>query len=285
MVDRVFGRIEGIAEGTLFASRKDLAKVDIHKPLQAGISGSAEEGADSIVVSGGYEDDEDLGDVIIYTGEGGRDQSTGKQIKHQELKGRNLALSKNSITGLPVRVVRRAENGYRYDGLFNVENYRFKIGKSGYRVYQYRLVKSQPAASDLTTGTASSGKTLAVGTGEPGSKASWTVRIIRDTAVSKKLKEMYGFKCQVCNANLVTPIGPYAEAAHIKPLGKPHNGPDTPDNVLCLCPNHHVLFDTRAFTIQNDLSFLGMEGKLSVHPNHMINQSHLEYHRSQYSKE
>lgn len=285
MADRIFGEIDGITAGTPFSSRADIAKADIHRSLQAGISGSAGEGSDSIVVSGGYEDDEDLGDVIIYTGEGGRDPSTGKQIKNQELKGRNLALSKNSITGLPVRVVRRVKNGYRYDGLFNVEDYWSKIGKSGYKVYQFRLVKSQPAASDITVGAVSSGKLLPAGTGEPGSKASWTVRIIRDTAVGKKLKELYGFKCQACNTNLVTPVGPYAEAAHIKPLGKPHNGPDTPDNVLCLCPNHHVLFDSKAFTIQNDFSLLGMEGKLFVHPDHMISQTHLEYHRSQYSKE
>ena len=40
------------------------------------------------------------------------------------------------------------------------------------------------------------------------------------------------------------------EAAHIRPLGAPHNGPDTLDNTLCLCPNHHVPFDhsgTRLF--------------------------------------
>jgi putative restriction endonuclease len=34
----------------------------------------------SIVLSGGYVDDEDLGDMIIYTGEGGRDAATGRQI-------------------------------------------------------------------------------------------------------------------------------------------------------------------------------------------------------------
>ncbi len=38
----------------------------------AGISGSESEGADSIVLSGGYEDDEDLGDEIVYAGHGGR---------------------------------------------------------------------------------------------------------------------------------------------------------------------------------------------------------------------
>jgi putative restriction endonuclease len=32
----------------------------------AGISGAEREGADSIVVSGGYEDDEDCGNTIIW---------------------------------------------------------------------------------------------------------------------------------------------------------------------------------------------------------------------------
>jgi SAD/SRA domain len=58
--------------------RVDLARSGVHPPRMKGISGSQNEGADSIVVSGGYEDDHDLGDVIIYTGEGGRDPNTGK---------------------------------------------------------------------------------------------------------------------------------------------------------------------------------------------------------------
>ena len=54
-------------------------------PPMAGISGTATEGADSIVVSGGYEDDEDHGDEIIYTGAGGNDPRTKKQIADQTL--------------------------------------------------------------------------------------------------------------------------------------------------------------------------------------------------------
>jgi predicted restriction endonuclease len=41
-------------------------------------------------------------------------------------------------------------------------------------------------------------------------------------------------------------IGPgrfYCEAAHIKPLGKPHDGPDKTGNMIVLCPNHHLQFD------------------------------------------
>lgn len=47
--------------------------------------------------------------------------------------------------------------------------------------------------------------------------------------------------------------GPYAEAAHIRPLGSPHDGPDDLTNLLCLCPNDHVLLDKGAITISDEL--------------------------------
>ena len=54
------------------------------------------------------------------------------------------------------------------------------------------------------------------------------------------------------------------------PLGRPHNGPDTFDNLLCLCPNHHFLFDVGAFGIGDDLSLIGMNGALAVNPKHQL---------------
>jgi E3 ubiquitin-protein ligase UHRF1 len=57
------------------------------------------EGAYSIVVSGGYEDDDDKGDEFIYTGAGGRDLSGNKraaeQSKDQTLTRDNAALALN----------------------------------------------------------------------------------------------------------------------------------------------------------------------------------------------
>ena len=108
--------------------REALAAAGVHRPLQAGISGSTAEGADSIVVSGGYEDDRDYGDEITYTDHGGNDRQTGRQIANQTLTRNNLALARNKAEGLPVRVVRGAHvgspyapaTGYRYDGLFFV---------------------------------------------------------------------------------------------------------------------------------------------------------------------
>ncbi|MDA2988318.1 MAG: hypothetical protein O2815_04485, partial [Actinomycetota bacterium] len=62
---RTFGPIAGVRVGETFGDRKALSRSGIHRPLQAGISGNAADGADSIVVSGGYVDDQDFGDRII----------------------------------------------------------------------------------------------------------------------------------------------------------------------------------------------------------------------------
>jgi putative restriction endonuclease len=122
MATRVFGDIPGVAVGTIFPDRTALAEAGVHRPLQAGISGSGLDGAESIVVSGGHEDDEDHGDEVVYTGHGGKDQKTSKQIHDQELTVGNLALARSQLEGLPVRVIRGAEldspfappQGYRY---------------------------------------------------------------------------------------------------------------------------------------------------------------------------
>ena len=107
MAQRVFGQIEKISIGTLWSTRIEVAKSGVHKPTMNGISGTEKEGADSIVVSGGYEDDEDFGNEIIYTGTGGYDVASGKQIADQSFENtNNAALIKSQLEGLPVRVVR-----------------------------------------------------------------------------------------------------------------------------------------------------------------------------------
>ncbi|WP_209280411.1 YDG/SRA domain-containing protein [Neolewinella marina] len=139
MSDRIFGEIPGIAEGQTFANRIELSLSLVHRPRQAGISGSQLEGADCIVLSGGYEDDVDYENVIVYTGHGGRDISSGKQVTDQDMIRGNLALALSCQRGLPVRVIRGYTNlsshapqeGYRYDGLFRVEEYWKEKGRSG----------------------------------------------------------------------------------------------------------------------------------------------------------
>ncbi len=284
MTDRIFGEIQSIPVGTAFQTRKEAAAAGVHKPLQAGISGSKDDGADSIVISGGYEDDSDSGDVIIYTGEGGQNEN-GRQIANQELTRGNLALAKSEIDGFPVRVIRGAdkknpfapESGYRYDGLYQVESHWHDVGKSGFLVYRFRLVKLD---SELPPNKLSKDLIpLPLGSDAPKRTLVNSARIIRDSKLGRELKRLYSHKCQVCSIEISTNAGPYAEAAHIKPVGKPHNGPDRPENLLCLCPNHHLMLDKGVFMIEDDLSLIGIEGRLLKHPEHEISIDHIRYHR------
>ena len=282
MADRVFGSIPDIEVGSWFANRAELAETGVHRPRQAGISGSGSEGADSIVVSGGYEDDRDMGDVIIYTGHGGNDPASGLQIADQKFEVGNLALDKSRIEGLPVRVVRGSggdpkfspSEGYRYDGLYYVADTWRETGKSGFTIFRYRLERDDltkppwatPASTDQTEGPSKRQKTV-------------VQRIIRSTQKARRVKELHGYRCQVCGIRLETPAGLYAEGAHIRPLGFPHDGPDVEGNILCLCPNHHVLFDQGAFSVAENGELVGTEGSLRVAESHQPSGKFLEYHR------
>lgn len=286
---RVFGHLPGIAVGSCYASYAELYSAGVHIQTQAGISGSSTEGADSIVVSGGYEDDKDFGDEIIYTGQGGRDKN-GQHIKDQQLERGNLALLINEIEGLPVRVIRGADrknkfspsSGYRYDGLYRVESHWHEKGKAGFVVWRYRLMKIDTDYMPPVKLDTSPSRPLDGGNTNPIRKTLSVQRIVRDTKQAKKLKLHYEHTCQVCGMQITTAAGLYAEAAHIRPLGEPHNGPDTPDNIICLCPNHHVMFDLGTFSIADNLTLVGIKGRLVVRDGHKIDACHLRYHRDHY---
>lgn len=95
------------------------------------------------------------------------------------------------------------------------------------------------------------------------------------------VKEMYNYECQICGNTVPTPAGRYAEGAHIRPLGKPHDGDDTSDNLICLCPNHHAMLDKGSFSITDDLKIIGsLGGNLILHQQHILNKSNLKYHRT-----
>ncbi|KAF8416476.1 PUA-like domain-containing protein, partial [Boletus edulis BED1] len=112
----------------------------VHRAVMAGICGNHRDGAYSIVLSGSY-GNKDKGDVIIYTGAGGRKRWTdayppkylrvGPQIFDQSWDDPpNRALIVSSLTTNPIRVIRSWKcpseyapvKGYRYDGLYTVTN-------------------------------------------------------------------------------------------------------------------------------------------------------------------
>ncbi|MFE5240731.1 MULTISPECIES: HNH endonuclease [unclassified Streptomyces] len=112
-----------------------------------------------------------------------------------------------------------------------------------------------------------------------------TQRIVRSTAVADYVKRLHAYTCQVCGTRIATPGGAYAEAAHIQALGQPHSGPDVAANVLCLCPNHHVLFDFGMLSISDDLMVTdhasgARNQRLREVPEHRIGREYLTYHRN-----
>lgn len=109
--------------------------------------------------------------------------------------------------------------------------------------------------------------------GSPKRKDIVTSRVIRDTALSNEVKRLNYFQCQLCELSIELPNGAlYVEAHHIKPLGKPHNGPDETENLICVCPNHHAMLDYGAIKLNLD--------NLKVH-GHQIAQKYVDYHNEE----
>jgi len=279
----VFGSIEGVDEGHVFTGRREMMTNSFHRNWAAGIDGNKNEGVSAIVLSGGYEDDEDLGDEIIYTGAGG---NVGKKQVEDQLweNTQNAGLIKSMTEGLPIRVIRGYKHksefspsgGYIYSGLYSVVDAWEEIGKSGFKICRFRLIYAGQNSSRK------SGEEIELNyiTKEKRRKETTVLRIIRDTKIARDIKKLYEYRCQVCDIVLEIKGTRYAEGAHIKPLGRPHNGEDNPNNLLCLCPNHHLLFDRGSFSISDSYNLIGnINGKLKIHEKHQLNKENLKYHR------
>ena len=275
-----FGEIEGYPEGSLFHSRSEIKKAGLHKYTVHGISEINGVGCECVVLNGGYIDDIDNGDEILYTGEGGRKKNENFQSFDQPFTKGNLHLSKNKFTQDPIRVIRgyklkdsiyKPKNArYRYDGLYYLEDYWPHTEENGHRIWRYKLIKEN---SSLPPANKSENKTERT-------KVT-TNKIKRDPNIPKILKEKYDFKCQVCGIRLEAQNDPYAIGAHIKALGKPHDGPDNEENMIILCPNDHYLFDAFAFSINDDFSLIGKKGKLNL--KHHVRSEYIKYHRNLYN--
>lgn len=165
---KTFGHIFGIPIGTHWSKRMDCSTDAVHAPTVAGISGNDTAGCWSICLSGGYEDDVDLGDTFTYTGSGGRDLKgtvnnpknlrTAPQSSDQRWDGKNASLKRSVETGRPVRVVRgyKGENryspreGYVYSGLYRVERAWMERGASGFMVCRFEF-RRLPGQAPLST--------------------------------------------------------------------------------------------------------------------------------------
>lgn len=104
-----------------------------------------------------------------------------------------------------------------------------------------------------------------------------TYRVLRDTQLARTIKALHQNVCQICGQKVSLANGEtYAETHHIRPLGKPHNGPDIAGNILILCPNHHVMCDYGALKLKIN--------ELRPHPNHVIDTEFIRYHNDVIAK-
>ncbi|TFY69774.1 hypothetical protein EVJ58_g230 [Rhodofomes roseus] len=134
---KIFGAIPGIKIGTWWQTREECSTDAVHAPWVGGISGGAD-GAYSIALSGGYEDDVDLGEVF----------------SHQSFENvKNKALKISCETKKPVRVIRGYKlksmyapaEGYRYDGLYTIEKAWMEKGLNpgGWKVCKFAFKSSE----------------------------------------------------------------------------------------------------------------------------------------------
>lgn len=255
----LLGEIPGYPPGTWFGNRRELASTGVHRENQRGICWIPKGPAESIVVSGGYEDDQDWGDTILYTGMGG--SKNGIQIRDQGLEYGNLALMRSFEQRTPVRVVRGSRagsrfspaHGLRYDGLFRVTDAFYEPGRSGFRVWRFVLT--------------------AVDALEPAPMM---------TDMQMSLIELYRARCQVCGIATRFRTGMGASAFHIKPQPRPHCGTDDWSNLLCLCPNHATEMSFGALSVQPDLTILGTNVRLRINPRHELDHEALTYRALRY---
>jgi putative restriction endonuclease len=282
----VFGEIPGIKKGHWFKGRREMMLDGFHRNWAAGIDGNGKDGAAAIVLSGGYEDDFDENETISYTGAGGNDPNSKKQIQDQTWNNKgNAGLLLSMKNALPVRVIRgythkshfSPSSGYAYAGLYNVVNAEMVVGKSGFKICKFILKHQEEATLDLIPALIELDYTQ--------KEKKWrevaSPRIVRNTVIAEQIKKLYNCECQVCGNTIPTKLGGrYAEGAHVRPLGMPHDGDDNTNNIICLCPNHHVMLDKGAFSIKDNLEFIGkITGMLIVREEHHLNKANLQYHR------
>ncbi|KAG1783922.1 PUA-like domain-containing protein [Suillus placidus] len=166
----MYGHIPDVEVGTWWATREDCSNASVHGPWVSGIA-PGPDGAYSIALSGGYDDDVDEGYAFTFTGSGGRDLRgtktapknlrTAPQSSHQSFEDRNNAALQRSVdTQKPVRVIRgfkgkarskyAPSEGYRYDGLYFVKKAWIEKGlnKGGFLVCKFAFMR-MPGQEDI----------------------------------------------------------------------------------------------------------------------------------------
>lgn len=135
-----------------------------------------------------------------------------------------------------------------------------KSNRRGFWIIRQQNNLRTPQAFDLSTGNE-----------EPDRSISTIYRVLRDTKLSRQLKMIHQDRCQICDSTIKLKSGKtYSEAHHIKPLGSEHCGPDVAENIIILCPNHHVMCDYGAIKLN--------ASNLRSKKGHKVSIEYIKYH-------
>ncbi|NQV84303.1 MAG: HNH endonuclease [Rhodospirillales bacterium] len=123
-----------------------------------------------------------------------------------------------------------------------------------------------------------------------------TKRPFRDVAFKHNIRRAYDSTCAITGLKLINGGGRCEiEAAHIRPVGDGHNGPDSIRNGLALSRTFHWMFDRGLISLSNDHKILTAENLIPDQVQGMLPRDHkiqipndpalqphpqyLEYHR------
>jgi putative restriction endonuclease len=82
-------------------------------------------------------------------------------------------------------------------------------------------------------------------------------RPFRDAAFTRQVKSAYAYKCAFTGLDMRNGGGrSEVDAAHIKPVGEGHNGPDSIRNGLALSKTVHWMFDRGLISVDSDYKIL-----------------------------
>ncbi|KAK9144655.1 hypothetical protein Sjap_004558 [Stephania japonica] len=161
--EKMLGHVPGVEVGDEFHYRAELAVIGLHHVLVAGIDylkKGSELLATSVVASGGYDNDTDRPDVLIYVGQGGN-SAGDKKAEDQKLEKGNLSLKNSMDAKTPVRVIRgykepkapdsvdgkvKTVTTYTYDGIYVVEKLWTEPSRQGNNIFKFELrrIPGQP---------------------------------------------------------------------------------------------------------------------------------------------
>ncbi len=98
-----------------------------------------------------------------------------------------------------------------------------------------------------------------------------TSRLFRDRAFTRKIASAYDFTCAMTGLKLINGGGrTEIEAAHIRPVGAEHHGPDSTRNGLALSRTFHWLFDRGVISIADDYKIILVEKSVPDQLKHLL---------------